>query len=262
MLRFTLADGITAVTINQSIIRIVIQIIAIMYFVFYFGATGLAHATEVGTVTHLNGPLLATTDNGVKKILAPRSEINSGDTLITADNTYARIKFVDNGEVTLRPNTQFKVENFHYDDKNPEKSNAFFNLLKGGLRAITGFIGKHSANRDKYRITAASATIGIRGTIFGANNCQGGSCGHGIPDGLHVDVSKGTVVVSNALGSQELNAGQFGYVPSENSKPVILPADPGAKFTPPPTFTSKTNTGNGSSGSGKSGVSGGSCEVH
>ena len=216
---------------------------------------------DVGTITNTSGPLFATTANGTQKVLAPRSVISSGDTLITPDNTYARVKFADNGEITLRPNTQFKVEDYNYDAKKPEQSNAFFSLIKGGLRAITGFIGK-SGNHDKYRMTAASATIGIRGTIYGATLCQGGSCGGGIPDGLHVDVSKGAVVVTNPAGSQQINAGQFGYVRSADTKPVIIPADQGVKFTPPPALTTKSNSSGYSGGGGASGKGGGgNCEV-
>jgi hypothetical protein len=221
-------------------------------------AAGLAYA-EVGTITHVSGPLFATKANGTQKALTPRSAIDSGDTLFTTDNTYARIKFVDEGEVTLRPNTQFKVEDYHYNPKKPAEGNSFFSLIKGGLRAISGFIGQRGSP-DKYRMDAASATIGIRGTVYGANLCQGGSCA-GVPDGLYVDVSQGSVVVSNAVGSQQLDAGQFGYVQNLNSKPIVLPADPGVKFTPPPAFNSKGGTGTPSGGLIGSGPAGG-CEVH
>jgi len=218
-------------------------------------------AQEAGTVTHLSGPLFATTETGVKKILAPHSEVNSGDTLVTADQTYARIKFTDDGEVTLRPNTQFKIESFNYQKQKPEEGNAFFNLVKGGLRTISGVIGKMSANRNRYRMTAASATIGIRGTIYGLNLCQNGSCGAEIADGLHIDVTAGSVMVANQAGSQQINTGQFGYVQSQNAPPIIVPANPGIKFTPPPTFTQKSGP-NYTSNKPNTVMSSGGCEVH
>lgn len=251
----------TSTTVGSRMMARVISTVRLIFYLVTIG--GLAHAEEVARVTHLNGPLFSTTENGAKRILAPSSEINSGDTLITAGNTYARIKFADEGEVTLKPNTQFKVEEFRYDVRKPEKSSAFFNLIKGGLRAISGFIGRSAHNRDRYRMTAASATIGIRGTIYGVNLCQGGSCGDGIPDGLHVDVSKGAVVVSNEVGTQQLNAGQFGYVQGARSKPTVLPENPGVKFTPPATFTNNSDTHSMiGRGSGIGATSGGSCEVH
>jgi hypothetical protein len=83
---------------------------------------------------------------------------------VTEKGTYARIKFIDNGEITLRPNTQFKIENFSYEAAKPEADGAFFTLLKGGLRSITGLLGKR--NHDKFGLNTPTATIGIRGTTF------------------------------------------------------------------------------------------------
>src|SRR5437870_2846410 len=68
-------------------------------------ATDEAHA--VGTVTHLAG-VLTVRRAGASKILATSSQIESGDTLITERNSYARIKFIDNAEIVLRPATELE----------------------------------------------------------------------------------------------------------------------------------------------------------
>lgn len=47
---------------------------------------------------------------------------------------------------------------------------AFFRLVKGGFRTITGIIGK--ANQEDYRVTTPTATIGIRGTEWVAWICD------------------------------------------------------------------------------------------
>lgn len=46
----------------------------------------------------------------------------------------------------------------------PRSSRAFFRLLKGGFRAVSGLIGK--ANPAEYRVSTPVATIGIRGTDY------------------------------------------------------------------------------------------------
>jgi hypothetical protein len=126
---------------------------------------GAAHAEQVvGTITDLSGPLLVHRANGVDKVLSQKSTIEQGDVLVSEKDTYARIKFVDNSEITLRPNTQFKVENFSYDADKPENDHAIFGLIRGGLRSITGLLGKR--NKDRYGLNTPTATIGIRGTIF------------------------------------------------------------------------------------------------
>jgi hypothetical protein len=52
----------------------------------------------------------------------------------------------------------------------PTASRAFFRLLKGGFRAVSGLIGH--VERNEYRVTTAVATIGIRGTDYVAVICD------------------------------------------------------------------------------------------
>ncbi|HEX9080096.1 MAG TPA: FecR family protein [Desulfuromonadaceae bacterium] len=201
----------------------------------------------VGTVTHLSGPLLVKKLDGTTRVLTRNSTVEEGDTLITEKRTYARIRFIDSSDVTLRPGTLFKVERFAYDEKAPKGDSAVMSLVKGGLRSVTGKIGKRG-NQDAYEMKTPSATIGVRGTAYGATFCQGGECGK-LPAGLYVDVAEGKIVVTNKGGAQLFTAGQFGFVPSLHAPPVILPKNPGASFTPPPAMT----TGPASTGPQKGG---------
>jgi hypothetical protein len=265
-------------------------------------------ADPVGTITDLSGPLLVRKVDGTVKVLSQKSTVDSGDTLVSEKDTYARIKFIDNSEITLRPNTQFKIENFSYDEAKPQGDSAFFSLIKGGLRSITGLLGKR--NRDKFGLNTPTATIGIRGTTFvaqyippsnadvaayqaaavaaaeidagasdvrsdapiiaaphtilpyGGNislptwqlaqNTEGTPSG-GLNPGLYVQVLDGMINVSNGGGSQNFSAGQFGYTPSFQQPPVILPANPGMQFTPPPSFSSTTGGGQNGNSGGKPG---------
>ncbi len=125
----------------------------------------VAHAGQVvGSVLNLSGPLMAQRPDGSVRVLSQKSEVEEGDILVSEKNTYARVKFIDNSEVTLRPNTQFKITNFAFDEARPQEDNAVFNLIKGGLRSITGLLGKRS--KERYGLNTPTATIGIRGTTF------------------------------------------------------------------------------------------------
>jgi hypothetical protein len=121
-------------------------------------------AQVVGVVTHLSGPLLDQKADGSIKVLGLKSEVENGDTLVSEKNTYAQIRFVDNHEITLKPGTTFRIENFSYDAGKPDADSAAFSLVKGGLRSITGLLGKR--NKEKFSLKTPSATIGIRGTTF------------------------------------------------------------------------------------------------
>jgi hypothetical protein len=193
---------------------------------------GAAHA-GVGVVANVSGPLSVKKTDGAVRALAVNSAVDSGDTLFTEKDTFARVKFADGGEVTLRPNSQFQVENFRFAENQAKEDNAVFRLVKGGLRAITGLIGKR--NQEKYSMTAPTATIGIRGTHFGVLFCQN-DCG-GITtadgktpeDGLHVDVADGAIIVTNQGGQQLFGAGQSGFVQTPTTPPVIVPENKAVK---------------------------------
>ena len=60
----------------------------------------------------------------------------------------------------------------------------------------------------------------------------------GLAPGLYVHVLDGLIQMSNPGGTQSFSAGQFGFTPSMRTPPVMVPTNPGIKFTPPPTFIS------------------------
>lgn len=207
-------------------------------------------AQVAGRVERLSGPLMAKKADGSVKVLALKSEIESGDTLVSEKNTYAQIRFIDNSEITLRPGTTFKVEDFAYEEGKPEADQASFALVKGGLRSITGLMGKR--NKEKFSLKTPNATIGIRGTTFIAqyvpSEAAPGRVAAPLAPGLHVSVSDGAIVVTNSGGSLGFSAGQFGYVPNMNQPPVIVPVNPGLQFTPPPSFHGPTGPEGGAGG--------------
>ncbi len=200
-------------------------------------STALAGEADVGSVTHLSGAFSVKRADGTVKLLSVKSDVQEGDVLITAADTYARIKFVDGGEVVLRPETQFKVEKYAFNESDASKDSVILGLLKGGLRAVTGLIGKRS--RDQVGYTTSVATIGIRGTNHGmllCNNDCGGihtPSGNPPPNGLHVDVAQGEIVVTNQGGSQQYSAGQFGFVGGLHTPPVHVPPGQGIQVTMP-----------------------------
>lgn len=214
----------------------------------------LCFAAPVGTITHLSGPLAVRKADGTTKSLSIGSKVEEGDTVVTQKRTYARLKFTDGSEVTLKPDTQFKVEKYSYDQARPKDDAGSFNLIKGGLRTITGQVGKRG-NQNSYRMKTPTATIGIRGTIYDAHFCQGDSCGS-IKPGLYLAVTDGQVVVTNSSGVQTtlpVAAGQYVYVASPTTPPVVLPSKPDIPFSPPPSVGSGPSAGGQGKGGGSSG---------
>lgn len=206
------------------------------------GASWQAAAAQAGTVMQLSGPMMAKKADGKIKVLAIKSEVEEGDTLVTEKSTYALVKFIDNSEMTLKPGTTFVIEKFAYQAEQAAGDQASFNLVKGGLRSISGLLGKRS--KEKFSLKTPAATIGIRGTTFVAEmvapppNAATGAGGR--PGGLYTAVFEGGIEMLNPAGKASINAGQFGFVPSFSLPPVPLPNNPGIQFTPPPSFSSIT----------------------
>jgi hypothetical protein len=135
-----------------------------------------ALAAAAGEVLHVSGTLSVMRPNGAILVLGQKSEIFQGDVLSTQKDSYAQINFTDGSSLTMRPFTQIKVDAYSYVADKPEADGVFFRLFKGGMRTVTGLIGKRG-NQNAYRIGTSTATIGIRGsigdTIACAPSCDG-----------------------------------------------------------------------------------------
>ena len=212
-----------------------------------------------GTITHLSGGVTVLKADGQKLTATQGLKVFTGDTLLTGDKGYVRVELSDGGEMVLRPDTQLQVKSYRFVKEKPAEDSLVFGVLKGGLRKITGAIGKRG-NPEAYQINTTTATIGIRGTQFDIRVCQG-NCGS-LPDGTYLSVRYGIMEVVNAQGSLIVSAGQFAYIPPDGP-PTLLPRDPGIGFTPPSTIPRlderRSNRGDVSPGtpSGSSGSSGG-----
>jgi hypothetical protein len=99
----------------------------------------------------------------------------AGDMLITAKDSYAQVEMNDGTKMTLRPNSNLRIESYQFRKEAPQADNVVLRLLKGGFRTVTGLIGKRG-NTDAYKLRAATATIGIRGTDFSTRLCATKDC--------------------------------------------------------------------------------------
>jgi hypothetical protein len=196
-------------------------------------AAACAMAAQVaGVVVQVSGAMSARSPSGVVKALQAKSEVESGDTLVTAAGAYALVRFIDNSELTLKPETTVVVDQFSFDSARPETDRAAFTLVKGGLRSVTGLLGKRS--KEKFAVKTPSATIGIRGTTFFLEYLTAPSSG--LEPGLHVHVSAGGISIVNSAGEFRYDPGQFGFIKDDKSKPVKMFANPGMLFAPPASF--------------------------
>jgi hypothetical protein len=152
-------------------------------------------------------------------------DIFPGDSIEVGAAGAAQLRFSDEGIVSLRSSSTFKVAEYAY--ANPAEGRAFFELLKGGLRTVTGRIGK--ANPELYRMKTPHASVGIRGTGYTLVACQA-SCpnedGTLAADGTYGGVTEGRVEVANQGGAAEFGISEFFYVADFYTAPQALLGPP------------------------------------
>ena len=204
-----------------------------------------AALASAGTVTQLSGTLSAKKADGSVRILSQKSDVQNGETLSTEHDSYAQVRFEDGTQVTMKPNTSLRIANVMFIVDRPKEDSFIVELLRGGMRAVTGLVGKR--NEEKVEVNTSTSTIGIRGTTFSVDDCVSTACAN-LERGVYVGVADGRIVVRNAEGTGFYNAGQFGLIKPGNP-PIMLPMDPGLRLTPPTTFRANL--------AGKSGVQGG-----
>ncbi len=106
------------------------------------GATQAWAGEAIGSVTQVNGPLLVKRASGAIKALALNSLVERGDVLVSESATYAQIKFTDDSEITMRPNSQLKVESYSFNGTGLGSLDNVFSLSKGAVQVRTGMAFK------------------------------------------------------------------------------------------------------------------------
>ena len=181
----------------------------------------ISYAAGAANVDFAAGSVTAVNSVGVQRPLSKGAEIGNGDTIRTGDGGRAQVRFSDGALISLQPQTEFRIDNYQYSGKADEAEKGFFSLLKGGLRTITGLVGR--SNRDNYKVSTSVATIGIRGTAYTAGLNPSG-------DELNVATGEGLVEVCNDAGCILLASGESGLVQGNgqprrySSRPRLPPA--------------------------------------
>ena len=177
------------------------------------------HAATAARVDFATADVKALAPDGRSRPLAKGAEIASGETIDTGSGR-AQVRFSDGAQVSLAPQTQFRIDDYRFSGKADGSEKGFFSLVKGAMRTITGLVGR--SNRDNYKVNTTVATIGIRGTEYSVT--YGNS--------INVTTGEGSVEVCNAAGCLILNSGETGYVPDSNTRPAMT--DKKAEIPPPP----------------------------
>ena len=175
-------------------------------------------AAPVGLVQHVSGDTWIYSRTERASHLKPGQALEIGVSITTGAKSSAVLRFNDGQVVVLASNAMFRVKKFVYDPDRPDQGQLHFELVKGGMHAVTGNIG--GKNHGSWLLETPSANVGIVGTDFFAV----------IEQGLYAHVNAGAVTLSNGAGVATITAGGNGFVAGEAALPATAATVPDGLF--------------------------------
>lgn len=192
-----------------------------------------------GQFTFVTGQVALVKSNGSRIVPARGTPVDPGDRIETGADGMAQLAMVDQARLSLRPSTQFVIEQYARDAAGEE--GAVLSLVKGTLRAFTGLI----VRRDRYVMKTRVASIGIRGSGNIVYSCDGAECdpsvaGEGGASGsITVNHTiEGAHAITNALAAGDRPPQQGGaqtLVTGPGQTVLVADAQP-PRYIPTPRF--------------------------
>ena len=192
----------------------------ILFLLFFTISAGANSAEQFGTVDAVSGTASVSDKTGKTLPLTRGLNIYEGQTINTGDDGEVHLVTEDSGMIALRPDTVFRVDEYKAEGSSADK--IFMSLLRGSIRSITGWIGKHNA--AGYRITTPTATIGIRGTDHETTVRE---TNDGDEAGTYDNVYEGSTVLKTPQGSAEVTPGKYAFAARDKAAaPYFLRQQP------------------------------------
>jgi len=179
----------------------------------------LAIEKPIGRVMMAQGSIELIHADGTRNVARGGTYFLSGDTFRTSSKSRAQLRFEDGTLISLRPKSEFKVNEYNYDPKNKDNNRSIFSLVKGGFSTVSGWLGK--LKPEGYEVKTPVAIVGIRGTHYELV----------LDDGLSAAVWQGGINVRNRAGALKLGYGaayNFARIPSFDKPPIGLLKPPPA----------------------------------
>jgi len=122
-----------------------------------------ANTTAAGKTILARGAVVATdATSDQQRSLKRRDTVYGVDRITTGEKSKAQFSMSDGGLIALKENSVLNIANYNFDAVTQQGS-ASIELIKGGLRSISGVIKK---NGGSYNVKTPVGSIGIRGTHF------------------------------------------------------------------------------------------------
>ena len=186
-------------------------------------SASMAHAFgwAAASVEFVSGQVRVVGKDGAARVALTHSRIFSGETIATGRDARVALRFSDGGSFVLQPDTRLRIDDYRYSGRVDGGERSYVSLIKGGLRAVTGAIGRKA--KQNFRVITPTATIGVRGTQYSIRYTSS----------LVASVSDGEIQLCNGGGCRTAVRGEAYYVPAPDAEPILV-TGPDALRTPVP----------------------------
>jgi hypothetical protein len=119
----------------------------------------LANENKIGSITELNGTIVAITDKLDERDLLVHDSIFLNEEIFVSEGSSATIQFNDSTAIIMRELTSININEFENSKKNPKFK---AELLKGKIIIESGSIAKN--NNGEMTVNLTTSSLGLRGT--------------------------------------------------------------------------------------------------
>ena len=207
--------------INTSFLRVLAACAAAAYAVMPLFAEA-----QVGIVRTIEGQVRVFSG---KAECAPRYglDVEEGDVVRTGDKAWAMLTMMDGAKITVRPDTEVRVDVYRYTEAGESAQNrAQFTLTRGAVRVTAGGIAR--GRNAGVLVNTPDASVTLRGAdqdvayILPQFSPRGDAL-----VGAYGKSYAGEAIMKNAGGTVTIKAGQVAFAETRVRKPPqVLPSDP------------------------------------
>lgn len=162
---------------------------------------------RAGVFLFAHGPV-SVQAGGMASAVVRGTVVHEGDVVETGPGGRAQLRMVDGAMIDLEPGSTLRLAEYQLAAQ-PANHRSLLELVRGGLRTLTGVIGQQ--NQPGYELRVRTVTIGVRGTEY-RTELQG--------EQVVLDVLQGRVALCNPAGCVDVARGESARAPLSGALPA------------------------------------------
>ena len=172
-------------------------------------------ANMAGRVLFATGDVQGLDLDGFARKLSKGDVVREGEVIRTGAQSHVQLRMADEALLALRPDSRVRLHTYRFVEQGEDSGRASIEVLIGGLRSITGAIGR--IEKQNYIIRGGKALIGVRGTDHET---------FVVDDGTYNRVTMGGTYLESAGSRIDLDPSETGFAGVGDERPTRLERAP------------------------------------